>query len=564
MAVGGIALTDRDNQQAIELFIDQQVFIDVVRGNEQVDEFAAHTEVTTFERRGSDLYLEGNILFTAYLDASAQPPEANQQGSPPDGTPRADVEHLQHRMPFDLSVPVAAQSAGLFSVQVQVPEATVDVLGPGWLHIRAVLRVEGLPQNGGYAAHCGAQEEVVPAFPNGLTGAPVSPFAAYGQPADEQSTEAQSNDGQPNHKGGSQPFDYSDLLAPFSVTEPSTPPAWDTFAPTGHFSDHQDTERPALEAGSTRDATSEDADDVESSLSESGWKQQLQGADRALHGVNHTPFETIAPADAENAKEATKEATKEAAEHRSGSGFHPFRTGQPPRPEAAPEFSAARTFADGDGSGDESPHLSYHFEHTQLDGAESPGGPNTPDTPDTPGSSVQGLADGSLHTDAGASPRAEWMDDMIPAMPFSGDPLRAESPDPQSTTPIPPEVERSAPPAEVEDTHRDASEIAAHASVQTHQEVVETVDPAAMQMSYAAVPEEAVALTAAEWFWKTMNVPTGETSFTMKFRIVQVTETVEDIANYYNVSVAELLRANEMTMDASIEGSLLYIPVMHS
>ncbi|MHB1683719.1 MAG: hypothetical protein ACYCYO_12975, partial [Bacilli bacterium] len=360
-------MADRDSQSAIELFIDQQVFIDMVRGNEQVEEFAAHTEVTTFERRGSDLYLEGNILFTAYLDAREQDAGTGWQEAQPEGVRQAEVEHLQHRMPFDLSVPVAAESAGLFSVQVQVPEATVDVLGPGWLHIRAVLQVEGLPHNSGFAAHCGAQEVVVP---GSLA------------PADAQQRAGQSTEGEQTGATPEQsPYDYSELLAPFSVTKPSAQPAWDTFAPTGQFPGQQyvESSAEAVEAveAPARDAASQPADEVESSLSESGWKLQLQGADRALHGVSHPEAEADAPADARDAKGSAAPADKATdallTEQRSAGGFHPFRTGQPPQPESAPEFHVTRAIADSAADEEISPHLSYHFEHTHLeDSVKSP------------------------------------------------------------------------------------------------------------------------------------------------------------------------------------------------
>ncbi|MHB1682411.1 MAG: hypothetical protein ACYCYO_06215, partial [Bacilli bacterium] len=439
-----------------------------------------------------------------------------------------------HRRPFDLSVPVAAESAGLFSVQVQVPEATVDVLGPGWLHIRAVLQVEGLPHNSGFAAHCGAQEVVVP---GSLA------------PADEQQRAGQSTEGEQTGATPEQsPYDYSELLAPFSVTKPSTQPAWDTFAPTGQFPGQQSVESSAEAVEeAVRDAASQPADEVESSLSESGWKLQLQGADRALHGVRHPQAETDAPADAEDVKgsaapaesladapadvrdakgssapadkaadnvsdKATEKATDALqAEQRSAGGFHPFRTGQPPQPEqpeSDPKFYVARATADSASDDESSPHLSYHFEHTHLeDSVKSPA-------------------------------------DIMAASPAAAEPL--------------PESQRDS--AKIETTTQ--------VSVQAQQERGETVGVAdragGTQMSYTAVPEEPVELSAAQWFWKTMDIPAGEGSFTMKFRIVQVAETVEDIANYYNISVTELLRANEMSMDASIAGSLLYIPVLHT
>ena len=67
-------------------------------------------------------------------------------------------------------------------------------------------------------------------------------------------------------------------------------------------------------------------------------------------------------------------------------------------------------------------------------------------------------------------------------------------------------------------------------------------------------------MTAAQWFWKTLNVPRSDVRFTMKFRIVQTEESLEDIAQEYRMSTTELLRANPLTQQTLDPGTLLYIP----
>lgn len=137
-----------------DLFLDQQVFVNEVYGNERIDQFSAYTEVTSFEKRGNLYYLEGNILMAAYLERDVQ------------GGEQERVEHVEYRMPFDIAVPVFGQPDGMLNVKVHVPEMDLEILGPGWLHFEALLVVEGLSAEGGVSANCGAQSIELPAQPS--------------------------------------------------------------------------------------------------------------------------------------------------------------------------------------------------------------------------------------------------------------------------------------------------------------------------------------------------------------------------------------------------------------
>lgn len=460
-------------RKPIELFIDQQVFIDAVRGHEEVSEFSAVTEVTTFEQRGEHLHLEGNILFTAFME---YPSQTEMDAEFPNATA---VEQVQHRMPFDISVPVDHQVAGPLNVSMEVSDATIDVLGPGWLHIRALINVEGLSGDGGYVAHCGAQEAVV--GPLAEPGDSMTePGDSMAEPGDsmahmEQGTAQTGRDGVP-----------SSTVPPFTVhADAEASPA-----PQAQPEPVEQGESVAMgearrEAGEEAmgEAKREAGEEADNSLSEAGWKTQLADADRALGG-GFNPFRTGRPAPQE---ELTALSAGEARDVDSVAEFH---------------FEALRS-EQGDIIGNKEDRESVR----QMDAADGP----------------QGVLF-TERTDSGVKRAGHMMEDA---------PITADASDAQ------PSSQSSVGPA--------AAPTA--------------VSEASLQTSYSAVPEVAVNMTAAEWFWKTLNVPKSEVRFTMKFRIVQAEESLEDIAQAYRVTTTELLRANRLTQESVDPGSLLYIPV---
>lgn len=416
-------MVNLDWRKPIELFVDQQVYMDAVRGYEEVSEFSAVTEVTTFEQRGDELRLEGNILFTAFLESG---PGRDADGA---SAPANPVDQVMHRMPFDLSVPVEHQVAGPLNVSLEVSEATIDVLGPGWLHIRALIKIDGLSGAGGYVAHCGAQE------------ATVGPQARP-EPSSPESTATAG---------------HTVAVEPTPGVEPSTagagsaePPA--DGAPVG------DLEPVAM--GETRREKSEEERD---SLSHAGWKERLAGADRALDG-----------------------------------GFSPFRTG---RPGAQDEGTALP----GTVEEEKESVAEFHFEAAR---------------------SEQGEVIGYTEQVSREHVTRDHAAQVEPYMAAQGVG--------QGTGP--------------------------HAQGAEGAEPSATVGEGGLQASYGAMPESAVNMTAAQWFWKTLNVPRSDVRFTMKFRIVQSEESLEDIAQEYRVSTTELARANRLTQETVDPGSLLYIP----
>jgi stage VI sporulation protein D len=486
-------VTNMDWRQGVELYVDQQVFIDTVHGNERVVDVSAHTELSTFEQRGDSLYLEGNILFTSYLES--MPLDAIDGGAN-----ETHVEHVQHRMPFDLLVSVNAQVAGLLSVQVTVPDSSLDVLGPGWVHIRGNIHVDGLSAEGGYTAHCGAQEAIVSPSPSFLSQLvpelePSSQEEAIVKVIDDNYEE--SAESVENKKF--RPLLFEDLLQPYSVNSTSLqefageetvdsgtkPTDWFATDPMAYA--RTQSVDPDFEESDPKDTPAViDLDLPESSQGASDWKEQLFEADRAFNG-------------------------------------------------------------------NDAPH--FHFEHVQLneDDEQLP----LLDTEKI----LQSLTETELHEVPAEDvlSRSEWSDALqtqdeiftiTSHVPFEGIPsldahfnvLAAEQ-----------HVERQV---------MDQKEYpTVQSSFIQNEPIAETdVSPKEMQMSYTSVPEAPVDMTAAQWFWKTLNIPSAsEPSYTLRFRIVQERDSLEEIASRYNVSVSEILRANPAAGNVAA-GTLLYIP----
>ncbi len=435
MARGGIRLAKWDApDHELELFVDQQVFVDAVRGNEQVEEFSALTEVTTLEQRGESLYLEGNVLFTAYLaeDMSAY-------GDDHENDAQA-VEHLQHRMPFDISMPAAAQGPGLLSVSVHVPDATMDILGPGWIHLRAVLEIEGLQASGGYTAHCGAQEAIVPPTVDEASSVQEQVIEVTEVPVILQEEVSEDVAVQ----------EFDEIQDSMQKVEESALGEWSLLA-----------------VRSEQNAKEDDLPESSAS-SVTLWQKDLLGADRALQGPQ------------------------------ASFTMSPFRSGIAPEnvEESAPMMRQEEFFEQ-----EVTDDLHFHFEHVNLP-------PEDPKYAESSSSSAKELEVPELASEL-ESKR------IVQAL------VAAMEPD----TPV----------------------------IESESQV---------QATYKATEEVETTMTTAQWFWKSLNVPSGETHFTMKFRIVQPAETLEAIAELYRINMADLLRVNPLMQEEGLpSGSLLYIPV---
>lgn len=158
----GTALGDSDRSPQIQLEIDQEVFIDSVSDGDVVEDATVATEVTLFDRVGDAYVLEGAIVFAGYTKNSASDESDNADEAADAlslGMDISGVNHLHHRLPFILRVPVKAQPRGIVNVNSRISSWRLEVIGAGWIRILGDLTVIGLNGDKGYHFECGAQEE---------------------------------------------------------------------------------------------------------------------------------------------------------------------------------------------------------------------------------------------------------------------------------------------------------------------------------------------------------------------------------------------------------------------
>lgn len=158
----GTNVSETDRAPFIRLSVDQEVFIDTVRESDTIDDANVATEVTSFDRVGDAYVLEGAIVFAGYLtrsDASSEQIGADADALSFGFDDGEYVQHVHHRMPFVLRVPVKSQQRGIVNVASRIAGWKLSVISAGWIRVVADLNIVGLNGNDGYHFQCGAQEE---------------------------------------------------------------------------------------------------------------------------------------------------------------------------------------------------------------------------------------------------------------------------------------------------------------------------------------------------------------------------------------------------------------------
>lgn len=473
-------MPEEERTRKIVLEVDQQVFTDVVHGDETMEEYSAPTEVVTFEQRGDSFFLEGNILFSAFL---REPQELSA------ALDASSIKHMRHRMPFDLRVPVSGQSQTMLNVSVEMPEAELCVLGPGWVNVKGALEITGLDDRAGYVAHCGAQEILVPARaePESEKGDAfvAPPFAKETSPSEF----LEANDATFEQAPADAVLLRSEEepLMPFEMKDLSGL-AYQTWTDQAHV--------PPSHPHARSDQEESNAGQAES-LSELGWKTHLVEADRALFGAvaesvdnEHESMETAGEREA--AAVIGKEPQERTDDERVNAQYETVEL------------------------------QSFHYESSDVTTNQPMKMESTPD-------SERSAIDQSLFGSGGVS--ESFLETNM--APFG-------SPVAPSVHPVLPKEEES--------------------MERTEKKYAASEGDGVPQMSYTAVPETHIEMTAAEWFWKTLNIPTGESVYKMTFRIVRGKETLEEVAASYDLTVTQLLHANASLEQPIADGALLYIP----
>ncbi|WP_067933031.1 LysM peptidoglycan-binding domain-containing protein [Alicyclobacillus kakegawensis] len=155
-------MNESDRTPGVHLDIQQEVFLDVVRDGDVIEDATVATEVTSFERIGDAYVLEGAIVFAGYIqrgEADEGLPEQEMDDILGFGIADGSVEHVHHRMPFTFRVPVSGQPRSVMNVTSRIARWKLEVVGTGWVRVVADLAIFGLNAEEGYHFQCGAQEE---------------------------------------------------------------------------------------------------------------------------------------------------------------------------------------------------------------------------------------------------------------------------------------------------------------------------------------------------------------------------------------------------------------------
>ncbi|MCY0870091.1 MAG: LysM peptidoglycan-binding domain-containing protein [Firmicutes bacterium] len=491
-------MTQPDERDVMTLAIDQQAIVDGVTGQENVEEFTAVTEVTAFEQRGDQWYLEGNILFSAFLKSQGRRVWADEAGPDVDDeVSGAQLAQVQHRMPFDLTVPVQDRGAGPVGVAVVVPEAELTIVDPGMIGITGLLVIEGLPTHAGYIAHFGAQEQV-------RGPRPAEPGSErLRQAADAVDPRAE---GSPLWRPGA-----SDGVDGAGVVDAPAAP----FVPRASSS--------ADDPGKALSALDETMASPPMWPFKSGVAPQLEQED-TVPSTDLAPDEYVG--ETTFAVEAMRTHVGEQAQEPDGSDGATRDApcadeSDAPNPAERASGWPSSAFA----------HLQGRWEE------ESSTPPREPERqPADPAS-----------TGAGG-------DDTHDAVALRGEPVAPPAPSGSETapgdseSPVPHQHAPDAAPAAVESVpaKRDAERPAAG-----------SMQP---QAAYVPTPEPPVEMSARQWFWSTLGIPDSDETYTLTFRIVQSADTVEEIAARYGTTVAELVSVNRLEQSEVMAGSVIRIP----
>lgn len=153
-------MSEMDRAPLIRVQVDQEVFVDSVREGDEIEDATVATEVTSFDRVGDAFVLEGAIVFAGYAKRVQANTDFESNEAPRSNLDFSEgaVQHLHHRMPFFLRVPVKSQPRGLVNVASRIAQWNLKVIEAGWVHVTADLNIVGLNGQEGYHFQCGAQE----------------------------------------------------------------------------------------------------------------------------------------------------------------------------------------------------------------------------------------------------------------------------------------------------------------------------------------------------------------------------------------------------------------------
>ncbi|MBX6394949.1 MAG: LysM peptidoglycan-binding domain-containing protein [Alicyclobacillaceae bacterium] len=157
-------MRDQKRQRTIQVRVDRQCEVPDLKGTESLEDMTMATEITSFAREGDAYVLQGYIEMIGFAssgDGGWQDGWTQPEGFLFDAvTNEGGFRRIEQRLPYELRVRADDQESEVLRVKAKLGAWDVHLLGPGLLHIRADLIVEGL-SGSGYYFRCGDQEEGV-------------------------------------------------------------------------------------------------------------------------------------------------------------------------------------------------------------------------------------------------------------------------------------------------------------------------------------------------------------------------------------------------------------------
>jgi stage VI sporulation protein D len=509
-------VSETDRNPAIRIHIDQQIFIDAVRGMEEVEDATVVTEVVGFDRNDTHYVLDGALTFTGYIRSTEQQKELTAEELQGDigsffEEDELTVQQIHCRMPFTLEVPITAQRTEFLNVLARVGTWNVSVLGPKWIHVRAELVINGLSGEAGYRFRCGTQEEGISS---------TQPFAsAMNREVQEESWGAEPKSVDPELEGA-YPFSMP-FTTPF-VT-PSHPLSWDRQWPEPiRSSSKPAAEEPVSQEHFDQQAIEERVDDSALQPGETGWERS-----------------PVSPSMAEVEEEIQEESVRSAEQS------------EPETEEPSQESS-----------------ITFHFEEIAESSVLHPeptfqlniqGKSQQESDPFEQPSSVKpyGVLDIIQQRESSAVSRV------------TPDRTEPESESQSFYVELSQEAEPIVP-VVVQETHvvqevPVVQETPQELMIDTVAESSDTTDVELEEESSASVTvvTEKKRLNWDEervYLWTELYPFLEDTFQTVKFRIVQENESMDRIAEAYRLTTLDLMRANHLQSEQIESGQLLYIP----
>lgn len=560
-------MTLGDQKPHIRIQVDQRLALESGVAGRVSDDASVSTEITYFDRVGESYILEGVLAFSGAVE-SAEEREND----------RSSVCPVMFHLPFALRIPIAGQPDFL-DVKTRIGRWSVEPVAPGYLQLQAELTIQGLNGQNGYAFYCGDQEDWVqpqaaePAALQALEGGrtEVQHVESAGGAEDEwmPGTENAGVDSRKDASGRQPVISEGDDLAARAHGFPEERPGegyneqeW-MMEPKGGPAGLEPGEPEADERltavfgqpGPDRSAEEEkDTGPVRETAQDFGGREEV------------LQFEALA-------KEVEMEAADGEVEQPAANALEPAAAveAEAGEPDAAAMADAAGDGEDlsadvqGLGTNDEADEkeetkadsdLPNMTDPAGIPGAKNPVAAKGADESEEEGETEAAAAEPSSPADTAASgPKISLVakKEEAATLKLSGllyGSVTKESGREQffSDHPNNPEVQRE---EDLPSGVQEAAEDVAQAEAETSDAETNTADhPEAV----LGEEDESGSLWGA-WIQKT-----EEAKYTLKFRIVQEAESLDQLANRYETPIESLMRANGLVSEQVEAGQVLFIP----